>query len=237
MTPIFLPGWCLGRGPLQAVAEATNGHILDLPGYGTSDLPPNFDLAVSALAAQLPPRTRLVGWSLGAQLALAIASRFPEKIDKLVLIAGTASFLARENWPHGLPASVLDGFKTGIAADFTKTLPRFVGSFNRGDARSKAVTQLLLDCANAAPQPPLATLLAGLDWLRDTDLCAELPTINAPTLLIHGAADPLMPLAAAKAIAATIPNTQLVVMADCAHAPFSSQPDIFLSHLQSFLHA
>jgi pimeloyl-[acyl-carrier protein] methyl ester esterase len=30
----FLPGWCLGRGPLNAAVDALNGQIFDLPGHG-----------------------------------------------------------------------------------------------------------------------------------------------------------------------------------------------------------
>ena len=33
---VFLPGWCLGRGPLNAAVNALNGTILDLPGYGAA---------------------------------------------------------------------------------------------------------------------------------------------------------------------------------------------------------
>jgi pimeloyl-[acyl-carrier protein] methyl ester esterase len=83
-------------------------------------------------------------------------------------------------------------------------LPRFVGGFNRGDARAKEVSRQLLELAD--PRPPLATLATGLDWLRDVDLRRLAPQIKAPTLLIHGAADPLMPLAAAEALAALIPR-------------------------------
>ena len=43
---IFLPGWCLGRGPLQALAGALHGEILDLPGYGAT--PPEDDFLRAA---------------------------------------------------------------------------------------------------------------------------------------------------------------------------------------------
>ena len=31
---VFLPGWCVGRGPLAAAVDALNGQFIDLPGYG-----------------------------------------------------------------------------------------------------------------------------------------------------------------------------------------------------------
>ena len=231
---VFLPGWCLGRGPLNAAVDALQGTIFDLPGYGDAPLITDFDAAVADIAARLQPGTTLAGWSLGAQLALAVAARAPETIGKLLLVAGTASFVQRDGWPHAMPPEMLAEFAAGIAADVEAMLPRFVGGFNRGDARGKEVTRQLLDLAD--PLPPAATLATGLDWLRDVDLRPELGRIEAPTLLIHGANDPLMPLGAAEALAAAIPGARLAPFADCAHAPFVSRPDDFLAAARSFLH-
>ncbi|MGE5470923.1 MAG: alpha/beta fold hydrolase [Bacteroidota bacterium] len=230
----FLPGWCLGRGPLQAAADALPGQIIDLPGYGTTPLIEDFDAAAAALASRLPAGSALCGWSLGAQLALAIAARFPEKVGKLVLIAGTTSFVQRDGWPNAMPPAMLAEFTAGVAADIEAMLPRFVGGFNRGDARAKAVTLELLKLAD--PRPESRTLATGLAWLRDVDLRSLAPQVGVPTLLIHGAADPLMPLAAAEALAALIPGARLEIFADCAHAPFISRPDEFLATLRRFLH-
>ena len=230
---IFLPGWCLGRGPLQAAVDAVHGQILDIPGYRNAPLISDFSSAVDDLAAQLPNGSILCGWSLGAQIAIAIAARHPEKVGKLVLVAGTTSFIQRDGWPHAMPSEMLTEFATGVAADIEAMLPRFVGGFNRGDARSKAVTRELLELAD--PRPSTATLLTGLNWLRDVDLQSEARHIKAPTLLIHGGADPLMPVGAAEALAALIPQARLEVFDHCAHAPFISRPDDFLARLLAFV--
>jgi pimeloyl-[acyl-carrier protein] methyl ester esterase len=230
---VFLPGWCLGRGPLNAAVDALKGQIFDLPGYGEAPLIGDFDAAADDIAARLQAGTTLCGWSLGAQLALAVAARAPEKVGKLILVAGTASFVQRDGWPHAMPPQMLADFAAGIAADVEAMLPRFVGGFNRGDARAKEVTRQLLDLAD--PRPPAATLAAGLGWLRDVDLQDIAPQVKAPTLLIHGAVDPLMPLAAGEALAALIPGARLEVFADCAHAPFISRPDEFLARLTAFI--
>ena len=229
----FIPGWCLGRGPLNAAVDALQGTIFDLPGYGEAPLITDFDAAVADIAARLQPGKTLAGWSLGAQLALAVAARAPEKVGKLLLVAGTASFVQRDGWPHAMPPEMLVEFAAGIAADVEAMLPRFVGGFNRGDARSKEVTRAILDLADL--RPPGEVLATGLAWLRDVDLRPDAPRVAAPTLLMHGAADPLMPLPAAEALAALIPGATLAAFADCAHAPFISRPDDFRTRLRSFL--
>lgn len=230
---VFLPGWCLGRSPLQAVVEALNGQIIDLPGYGNAPLITDFYAAADDIAARLQPGTTLAGWSLGAQLALAVAARHPDKVGKLILVAGTASFVQRDGWLNAMPPDMLTEFAAGIAADVEAMLPRFVGGFNRGDARAKAVTLELLKLAD--PRPVGAVLATGLNWLRDIDLRDIAPQVKAPTLLIHGGADPLMPLGAAEALTALIPGARLEAFADCAHAPFISRPDEFLATVRRFL--
>ncbi len=230
---VFLPGWCVGRGPELAAVDALKGTILDLPGYRDAPLVADFYAAADEIAARLQPRTHLCGWSLGAQMALAIAARAPEKVGKLVLIAGTGSFVQRAGWPHAMPPEILAEFAANVATDIGAILPRFVGGFNRGDARAKEVTRILLDLAD--PLPPAATLATGLGWLREVDLRPLAPLVTAPTLLVHGANDPLMPLPAAEALAALIPGSRLATFADCAHAPFISRPEEFLERVQAFL--
>ena len=231
---VFLPGWCLGRGPLAAAVNAENGTIFDLPGYGSAPLITDFNAAADDVAARLAPGSTLAGWSIGAQLAIAVAARHPDQVAKLLLVAGTASFVQRDGWPHAMAPEMLAEFAKGVTADIEAMLPRFVGGFNRGDARAKEVTRLLLEQAD--PRPAGAVLAAGLDWLRDVDLRPIAPQVKARTLLIHGSADPLMPLAAAEALAALIPGARLEVFADCAHAPFISRPNDFLACLRTFLH-
>lgn len=218
----------------MTTVDALQGRFFDLPGYRDAPLIDDFAAATADIARRLPENATLFGWSIGAQLALAVAAHAPTKVGKLVLVAGTASFVQRDGWPDAMAPATLAEFTAAVTADAKAMLPRFVGGFNRGDARAKEVTRELL--ALADPLPPTEVLACGLKWLREVDLRRSAPKVKAPTLLIHGANDPLMPPGAASTLAELLPNARLEILADCAHAPFLSRPTEFLACVRQFLH-
>ncbi|MCX7946216.1 MAG: alpha/beta fold hydrolase [Hydrogenophilus sp.] len=228
----ILPGWRLGRTPLQPLARALQATILDLPGYGETPPAASFDEAIATLLTYLPHRTNLLGWSLGAILALAIALHAPHRLNALALIAATPSFLARPGWPHGISPHMLAAFRAQLLENESTLLVRFVTHLNRGDPRPKERTAQLL--ALVDPPPPLSVLLTGLDWLAAVDLRPNLPHLHPPTLLLHGEKDPLIPLAAAQTILRQAPNAHLSLIPDAAHAPFLSHLPLILSAISKF---
>lgn len=223
----FLPGWGLGRGPLVPALAGSGWQLLDLPGT-QAPVPTHFDAAVEALLAALPARCHLGGWSLGTLLALAAAARAPERIVSLTLVAATPSFLQRPDWPHGLSHVELEAFAAGVAKMGSQALPRFIHNFCRGDAAARAAARAL---GQQATPPAQAVLDAGLAWLGQADLRHAVASIACPTTLIHGAADPLMPLAAAHWLADHLPKARLIVLPGKAHAPFAPDPVLFLEVL------
>lgn len=169
--------------------------------------------------------TLTCGWSLGAIHALRAAGA-----GRLVLAGATPRFTQASDWPHAQPPALLEAFASEVAADPGAALRRFAALINRGDAhaRSLARTMSAMTCATSNH------LLDGLRSLRDADLRALVPSIRQKVLIVHGENDPLMPLAAAKWLAAHLPDARLEVFAGAAHAPFLSQPERFADLLVSF---
>ncbi|MDR2365643.1 MAG: alpha/beta fold hydrolase [Zoogloeaceae bacterium] len=224
----FLPGWGFGCGPLKAaLAAQSRWQCVDLPGCDAlaganasvnTDAPPaHFAAAVEALLAALPPVCALGGWSLGGMLALAAAEIAPERIRALFLVGATPSFLQREGWPYGRPPLELKSFQEKIRKEGAALLPRFAGSFCRGDAHPQTAQWLV---QNASPMPQ-AALDAGLVWLAEADLRAALSRVTCPVTLMHGENDPLIPVAAARWLARRLPESRLVLIPGKAHAPFA----------------
>jgi pimeloyl-[acyl-carrier protein] methyl ester esterase len=59
--------------------------------------------------------------------------------------------------------------------------------------------------------------------------------VNAPTLVIGGERDLLVPLAATQALAAALPNAIHRTISGAAHAPFLSHPQAFARALEGFV--
>lgn len=234
----LLHGWGLGSEVWQDVAATLAAdfrvHLLSLPGYdGTPDDHADFAATADALAAAVPAGALCCGWSMGGLLALAAANRHPGHFGRLALVGSTARFVRNDDWPQAQPAELLDSFRQAIATDPRTTLSRFVMLFNQGDARARAIARAL------SPQltgqlPAAATLLRGLDWLATADLRPALAALDLPVLLLHGEKDPLMPIGAAEALAATIPGARLERFTACAHAPFIAAPETFVDALRRF---
>jgi pimeloyl-[acyl-carrier protein] methyl ester esterase len=216
----FLSGWGFGRAPLEAALKESCWQCMDLPGCGaeaSAAIPAHFTAAVETLLARLPPVCALGGWSLGGMLALAAAQAAPERFCQLLLVAATPSFIQREGWIFGRPPLELQAFRERIRQEGVSLLPRFAASFCRGDAQPQTARWLL---QNASPMAQ-AALDAGLLWLEEADLRAELARVTCPVTVIHGENDPLIPVEAARWLAGQLPRARLSLIPDKAHAPFA----------------
>lgn len=252
MDYVFVHGWCFDHRVWQetiaaltaqasASGQAIHCHALHLPGYG-----PRQEEAAPAQVAELAadlgrqlstfagPIT-LIGWSLGALAALAYGAGQPmTQLEQLVLVSGTASFIRRPHWPHGLPPEQLAAFQQQLATDAAALPARFALLANQGDAAARGLSRRLRECLLPADSPhSAATLAAGLHCLGEADLTAQLDQVRLPTLLLHGELDPLMPLAAAQALASALPQAELRTFPGRAHAPFLAEPERFAQHLLS----
>jgi pimeloyl-[acyl-carrier protein] methyl ester esterase len=197
-----------------------------LPGHGPAELAHGPDLAdwTDLLVPDLPDQALMVGWSLGGLIALDLARRHPRKVARLALIGATPRFVAGPDWPHGLAAETVQGFRDGFAADPGATLRRFVALQTVGDARRKAVALALSDALPPLGEEHAPALADGLRLLAETDLRDGLAEIRQPVRLLHGEGDALMPAAAATWLADQFPNGRLTLLTDCGHAPFLSRP-------------
>jgi pimeloyl-ACP methyl ester carboxylesterase len=63
----------------------------------------------------------------------------------------------------------------------------------------------------------------------------RLETVKCPALIMAGSLENSEVLRAAKEMSTRIPGAKQIIMEGCAHVPAYEQPEVFLSHLMSFL--
>jgi len=198
---VLIHGWGLGPAAWDAARPALEARFnvisLALPGYGDA-APESVSFAETAtrLAASIPDGAYVCGWSLGAILATQIAAQARRTLAGLILVGATPSFIKRTDWHPAQEPALLDTFCAAIEHDAAGTLQRFVALINQGDTQARAIARGLNGQLQSALPANTRTLLDGLAWLRDVDLRATIAAVATPALLIHGAHDPLMPLAA-----------------------------------------
>jgi pimeloyl-ACP methyl ester carboxylesterase len=190
------------------------------PGSRPTDLAGNARTALAALDAQRARRAVVVGHSLGGAVAAWLACEHPERVSRLVLAAPAANRASLVPLDHVLAwplvgelvgAATLAGAGLALWPARTRgTIARLLGldvRYLEGTARYLRRPRAWR--AFAADQRMLVRDLPALE--------ARLPSIAVPTTIVGGSADRVVPLASARALAATIPGARLVVLPGAGH--------------------
>jgi pimeloyl-ACP methyl ester carboxylesterase len=208
----------------------------DAPGFGeSSDIDdgwraPQFADALAAFLAALGlERPHIVGHSFGTMVALSLFRHHPEVPASLVLVGGYAG------WAGSLPPE-----------EVARRLKMFLGMAELGDAFDpKSYPGLFSDRIRPDREAALAAMMREnirLPTVRaagyigaETDLRPVLPTVDVPTLVLHGAADARSPLANAEALHAAISTSQLVVLPGLGHACVVEDPETCAAEIRRFV--
>ena len=237
----LLHGWGLNgavwNGVREALAARFTLHIIDLPGHGRSHGAPVSSLGamVDAVAHAMPTHSYLLGWSLGGHCAMALAHRYPSRVEKLVTVCATPRFVIADDWPQGKKPEVLADFAKRLSTNYLATIRNFLAlqAINQPDMRE--VIRPLQEAVGAHRAPTIANLAASLEILRVSDIRGIVPKISASALVIQGDHDALTSTASAQWLADNLSDSTYCLIEHAAHAPFLSHRDIFLDHLVAFL--
>jgi pimeloyl-ACP methyl ester carboxylesterase len=234
---MFLHGpWGLTWGPfLDALAQQFTVYAPEHPGTSPGDpeaiqhVDTLWDLVLcydELLEALRLGEVMLAGHSFGAMMACEVAALRPARVRRLALIDPIG--LWRDdapvvNWmllgPAEMPAHVFDK-PDGAAARAMFAVP--------DDPEEGALARTRLTWAMGAT--------GKFIWpIPDKGLKKRIHRITAPTLLVWGAADRLVPRAYAQEFAARLEDSRLEVVAGAGHAPHLEQPEATARAVAAFL--
>lgn len=238
-TVVMLPSGAHERSDFNRLRELLPPRLrtiaLDWPGHGDSPAGSGgysamrfADLAEEAVARLAPGGAVVLGNSVGGFAAGRLAIRRPELVRGLVLV-DSGGFSGRA--PQVRAFCSLMG-RPGFLRRFYPTFSaRYMRARSEADraARERAI-------ATTRDQPALG-IVADL-WRSfpspEHDLRAEAGSIAAPSLVLWGARDPVIPLRVGRAVAAAIPDSRLEVL-ETGHCPQVSDPEGVATALLPFL--
>jgi pimeloyl-ACP methyl ester carboxylesterase len=187
----------------------------DLPGFGLSDKPVRA-LGIGGMADALTAWMRanglasavLVGNSIGCQVAVDVACRYPECVEGLVLGSPTIDPSAR-SMLRQIGRVILDAPREAISLDLLA----------------------LYDYLEAGIPRVLATLRHALD----DPIERKLPQVRAPAWVVRGERDPIVPAAWGRRMAELLPRGELVVVGGAPHGMNYSTPTAFARVIRHFM--
>ncbi|MDP5239453.1 alpha/beta fold hydrolase [Uliginosibacterium sp. 31-16] len=188
------------------------------------------------ISETLPDNAWILGWSLGATLAISLAAHHPEKVRGLFLIGATPRFVADEYWKNGLESEVVEAFRTTLRRSPERIQKRFLALQLLGDRQPDGLVSHL-GSALADIKDHVTELEAGLQILAETDLRTLALPPGLPVQFLHGRHDAVTPLAAAQYLHACLPGAGLHVCEEAGHAPLLAQPVALAALIREFVNA
>ena len=221
---------------------------LDLPGFGASPMPEQpisiagYARTVDALLRELGiPHAAVVGNSMGGFVGAEIAISFPTWVSRLVLVSAAGITAEHARFGRLVPllrnADRVAKLAVGVVAPSSDDLAR------RPRSR-QAMLRYVAAHPDRLPVPLVAEQLRGtgkpgffdaLATLTSYPLRDRLDKITAPTLVVWGAADRLVPVRDAWEFGRLIDRARVVVYEDTGHVPMLERPDAFNALVAEFL--
>lgn len=225
---------------LRRSSEQFRTIVFDKRGSGLSDRPVALGSiedrtrdVIAVMDAVGSERASFVGISEGGPMSIVCASMYPKRVERMVLYGSMARSRWAPDYPDGYPADlaemfiemVAEGWGTGVvmgtyflnhAADPEHTIAQ-VAKFERNACTRQMARQMIQ--ANA-----------------DIDVRALLPSVAAPTLVMHAAGDPLIPRAFGQYLSAHIPGARYLELPGDYHCSWRhDETDAVITPALAFL--
>jgi pimeloyl-ACP methyl ester carboxylesterase len=221
---------------VPSMAEHYRVIVFDNRGVGRSDVPPGpYTIAGMASDAEAVmraagvERAHVLGVSMGGMIAQEFALQYPERVHSLVL--GCTTF----GGPRAVSASpaiisLLFARATMEPEEAIRAMVPHI--YDAHTPRERIEEDLAL---RRQTLPAAEGYMAQVRALRAWSSADRLAEIKAPTLVIHGETDELVPAENGRLIAERISGAELVILPEAGHIYFTDQPEASMNATLSFL--
>jgi pimeloyl-ACP methyl ester carboxylesterase len=206
-------------------------YVPDMPGFGLSQsvkgkyyIPEMVDFVDLFARAMELKSFYLMGHSLGGGIALHYTLKHPSKIRKLVLVSSLCLGKEIAWWIRLFSPPVISRSMGKIALALFKG-EKYIARCFGGREINQHVTRTSINLGSCISTFTQQTIV----------LLSQLPQIMAPTLVMWGEKDPIVPFAHAYAAAELIPDCQVRVFDNCGHSVYREQLGEFSNVLSRFL--
>lgn len=219
---------------------------MDLPGFGASPMPAE-RISITGYAAIVDELLRVlgvsravvVGNSMGGFIGAEIALRYGTWVDRLVLVSAAGLTIESQRNLYYLARATARVSAMGLG---------WLASQSDAVVRRARSRRTLLSIVAAHPSrlpAPLASeqlkgsgkpgFVPAMDALTSYPIRDRLSQIKAPTLIVWGDKDPLVPVRDAWEFGRLIPDSRVVVYEDTGHVAMLERPEAFNALLKEFL--
>ena len=223
---------------LDRLASFSRLIVFDMRGVGLSDRgrePPLLELQMDDVRAVMDAAgsetAAVFGGARGGAMTMLFAATYPDRVRALILYGALAKTVRSADYPYGKTEEQQRAF-----------FARFVSEMGTGENLDLQGPSGLEDpgfkpwwarferlVATPAAYRELAAIFS------DLDIRAVLPSIQAPTLVLHRTGDRIIPVDQAHYLAKTIPNAKLVELPGIDHVPFLGDQDAIVDEMEEFL--
>jgi pimeloyl-ACP methyl ester carboxylesterase len=233
------------RRLIPALSERFEVFACDIPGFGRSDKPADFDYSFPGFSRWLISfmdhfqiaRATLVGNSMGGVISVRTVLEFPERVERLALL-GTPVYTHNRPkllWPLRWP--VIGRVLEFLMGPWCVAAVAPTAFYDKKNVTPDVLAEYGYSLNSREGRRALAKFMRKILPPDANEWIARYPQIDQPALVIHGEHDCIVDRSSAERFVRSIKNGRLLPIAECGHAAQEERPEVVIPALMEFLGA